>query len=251
MIAILSPARNVGPCQRSDVPVSRPMFPAEVTQLVELLRGYSPWQLESLLDVPPQRAFALHDAYAAFDLAQQGTPALLAYVGAAYRSMAPGDFSAGELAFAQGHLRIFSALYGLLRPLDGILNHRLGLKKDFSPGGQSLFAFWGDKLYRELFCTGELVLNLASQEYAKLVTPHMQAGDRLLTCRFLLDKPGGPRGTVSTVRAARGLMARFIIENGIDRPEDLRAFDSDGYQFVKARSTGAEYVFVRRRRTLG
>lgn len=247
MIAILSPARNTRPPDREGVATTRPLFIKETTRLVEALRTYSPWQLESLLDVPPQRAFDLYDAYQTFDPKAPGTPALLTYLGAAYRNMGLADFGPEDLAFAQEHLRIFSALYGMLRPLDGILPHRLGLKKDFSPGGQDLYAFWGGRLHKALYQTGELVVNLASMEYAKLVRPHMRPGERMLTCRFLVDKPGGPRATVATVRAARGLIARFIVLNRVDDPEGLRDFDADGYRFAPAASSRDELVFVRQR----
>lgn len=247
MIAILSPARNTSPPQRELPPVTKPLFAREAALLVDYLRAYSPWQLESLLDVPPQRAFDLYDAYQAFDAEKPGTAALLTYVGAAYRNMGLADFGQRELAFAQDHLRIFSALYGMLRPLDGILTHRLGLKKEFSPGGQDLYAFWGDKLYKALYQTGDMVVNLASLDYSKLVRPHMQPGDHMLTCRFLIAGPGGAKGTVSTVRAARGLMTRFVVLNRIDRAEGLKDFDADGYRFAPASSHGSEYVFIKQR----
>lgn len=245
MIAMLSPARNTRQPEGQTPPTTRPLFIKETARLVQALRTYSPWQLESLLDVPPQRAIDLYDAYQAFDPKAPGTPALLTYLGAAYRNMAPGDFDEADLAFAQDHLRVFSALYGMLRPLDGILPHRLGLKKEFNPGGRDLYAFWGGKLHKALYQTGQLVANLASMEYARLVTPHMRAGDKMLTCRFLVDKPGGPRATVSTVRAARGLMARFIVLNRIDDPEGLKDFDTDGYRFAPVLSRPEELVFVK------
>lgn len=250
MLAILSPARNVR-AVTCDAAPSGLLFPAQVAQLARFLRAYSPWQLESLLDVQPERALALYSAWQSFDVKAGGAPALLAFNGAAYRNMAPQDFTPAELSFAQGYLRILSALYGMLRPLDGVLDHRLGLKKEFSPGGRDLYAFWGDALYKELYAPGELVVNLASTEYARLITPHMRPGDAMLTCRFLLDKPGGPKGTVSTVRAARGLMTRFIVKNGIGQPEELKNFDADGYRFAQSLSNSHTYVFVKRRMLWG
>lgn len=245
MLAILSPARNTCPASFAGPPAARPLFGAEAQQLAGHLQGYSPWQLESLLDVPPERALAFFAAYRDFDAFAPGSPALFSFWGAAYRNMAPEDFSEEQLCFAQEHLRILSALYGMLRPMDGILNHRLGLKKEFSPGGRDLYAFWGDKICRALFQNGQLVVNLASAEYARLVTPFMQPGDKMLGCRFLLAKPGGAKGTVATVRAARGLMARYLVMNQIDRPEDLKGFDADGYRFSPGLSGRGEYVFVK------
>lgn len=246
MIVILSPARNTRTPQPAVPPAARPQFIAQAEELVGHLRQYSPWQLESLLDVPPERAFDLYAAFEAFDGRQVGMPALLAYWGAAFRNMRPGDFTPEEMAFAQEHLRILSALYGLLRPQDGILHHRLGLKKDFSPNAQNLHAFWGDKLYKAVFATRAPVVNLASAEYAKLVAAHMQPGDKMLTCRFLVQKPAGIKSTVSTIRAARGMMARYIVKNRITQPEGLRGFNADGYRFIELSSTSTEYVFVKK-----
>lgn len=247
MIAIMSPARNVRPV-KSSIATTRPMFGKEAAQLADFLCSYDPWRLESLLDVPPERVFELYDDYRNFDAERPGAPALLAYYGAAFHNMSPQHFAAGDFAFAQQHLRILSAFYGMLRPLDGIVNHRLGLKKEFSAGGQSLYAFWGDKLYDALYRKdgAGVVVNLASMEYAKLITPYMRAGDQMVHCRFLVDKPGGARGTVATVRAARGLMVKYIVRNRITEPDDLRGFDEDHYGFVRARSTALEYVFVKR-----
>lgn len=247
MLAIIAPARNVRLPAPGPLPPTKALFGREAEALAARLREYSPWQLESLLDVPPERAFSLHDDYRRFSPNAPGSPALLTYYGAAYRNMRPQDFDPAELAFAQNHLRILSAFYGLLRPMDGIVNHRLGLKKDFTPGGQDLYTFWGDKLCRALYATGEVVVNLASVEYAKLIRPHMLPGQRMVTCRFLVERPGQTTATVATVRAARGLMARYIIENAIDVPEELKGFDLEGHSFAPARSTAAEYVFIKRR----
>lgn len=251
MIAIISPARNVRPVAHNTIKTTRPLFAKEAAQLAGYLRAYSPWQLESLLDVPPERAFNLYDAYQNFNRQKEVGPALLAYYGAAYRNMAPQTFTAAQLTFAQEHLRILSALYGMLRPSNGIVNHRLGLKKDFSPEGNNLYAFWGGKIFKELYQQTDFVVNLASLEYAKLITPFMPPGNKMLTCRFLVEKPGGARGTVATVRAARGMMAGYIVRNRIANPQHLKEFDDDGYEFAPNRSTPHEYVFIQRKKLYG
>lgn len=245
MIAMIAPARNLRPAVPEGICVTKAPFAAEAAQLAKALCGYSPWQLESLLDVPPARAFDLYDAYRAFDARAAGTPALPSYYGAAYRNMALGDFTPADYAFAQEHLRILSALYGLLRPLDGVLPHRLGMKKEFCPGGKTLYEFWGDKLYKALYSGGGPVVNLASEEYAKLIQPFVKPGEEMLRCRFLVEKPGGARGTVATIRAARGLMVRYIVKHRIDAPVDLCGFDADGYRFAEMLSGRHEYVFVK------
>ncbi len=247
MLAIMSPARNVRPVSLAGLEPSLPLFPGEAGQLADVLRGCSPWELESLLDLDPERALEMCVSYRRFDPAAPGTPALLSYYGAAFRNMSVQDFDPGDFHFAQEHLRILSALYGLLRPSDGILPHRLGMRCGFTINGLDLYAFWGDRLYKELFKEGELVVNLASAEYAGLITPYLRPGDVLINCRFLVQKPGGARGTVSTVRAARGRMVRFLIKNRVTEPEGLKAFDWDGYRFIEGRSDALNYVFIQER----
>jgi cytoplasmic iron level regulating protein YaaA (DUF328/UPF0246 family) len=244
MFVILAPARNVRPAGFPGVAPEKPLFPERTRRIVEALRRYSPLELEGLLDVQPERALELYDGYQRFDDDAAATPALPSYYGAAFRNMNVPDFDAGDFAFAQARLRILSALYGLLRPADGILPHRLGLNCGFTIEGQDLYAVWGDALYRALFGPGELVVNLASQEYARLVSPYSTPLDRMVNCRFLVQRPGGARGTVATVRAARGLMARFLIKNRIDQPEGLKEFDWAGYRFIPGRSGPTEYVFI-------
>ena len=240
MLVILSPARNIRPDNQCNLAVERPLFPEQAGRLATILSRCDPWELESLLDLNPERALDMSVCYRQFDIEAPGTPALLSYYGAAFQNMKPGDFTPEEHAFAQEHLRILSTFYGLVRPWDGILPHRLGLDKRFRVDGGDLYAYWGRRV-----ASGRPVIGLASQDYTRLVSPFLTRRDTLITCRFLIQKPGGARGTVSTVRAARGQMARFIVKNRIENPEELRRFDWDGYRFIEGRSDADTYVFIR------
>ena len=245
MLAMMSPARNIRPASFAGEEPDCPLFPGKTKQLVDVLRGYSPWELESLLEVNSEKALEIFVRYQQFDPALPGTPALLAYYGAAFRNLNVQDFHREDFFFAREHLRILSAVYGLLRPADGILPYRLGMQCDFKINGQDLYTFWGNRIYEELFRKGEPVINLASMEYARLVTPYLTPGDTLITCRFLIQKPGGgTRATVSTVRTARGQMVRYLIKNRITAPEGLKDFDWAGYRFIGNLSDDLTYVFV-------
>lgn len=245
MITILAPARNMRRIEMEGIEHTAPLFPDEAQRIAGRVRELAPYELESLLDVDERRALQLHGAYRAFDATKAGTPALLANWGAAFRSMNPTDFDACDFAFAQQHLRILSALYGLLRPLDSVQEHRLGLsKRGFHVDGKDLYAYWGDRLHRALFQSGEPVLNLASENYTKLIEPYLRPQDTLIRCRFQVQKPDGARGTVATIRMARGQMARCIIKNRIDSPGDIRRFAWNGYRFMPGGSSERSYLFI-------
>lgn len=244
MLVVLSPARNVRPMHFPGIAPTPPLFPEHVAHILAALRQFSPLALESVLDANPDMAMDLFVRYQHFDLSDPGTPALSSYSGAAYRNLNTTDFTLEDFAFAQAHLRIFSALYGLLRPSDGILPHRLGLRCPVQVNGDDLYTFWGNRIYEALFPQTDCIVNLASMEYTQLALPYRRACDRMLTCRFLQQKPSGPRGSVATVRAARGQMARYLIKHRITVPEGLQGFDTDGYRFIPSMSDPSNYVFI-------
>lgn len=232
MLVILAPAKRMvpAPCPPG-LAMSRPVFLPEARQLGELLRQYAPWQLEGLLSVSPELAL---DAFALcrdFDPEAPAAPALLAYRGLAYRHLDAAGLTPGEISAAQERLRILSALYGVLRPLDGISPYRLDFLARLRPEGKTLYRWWGDKLYRELFRRGEPVVDLCSGEYTRAVAPWLRGGDRLVAVRFLQRRRGKLVTQATAAKAARGEMARWILRAGIERPEDLTAFRWEGWRW--------------------
>lgn len=245
MLAILAPAKRMHPAScPPGLEMTRPAQLPEARQLGELLRQYAPWQLEGLLSVSPELAL---DAFALcrdFDPDAPAAPALLAYRGLAYRHLDAASLTPGELAAAQDRLRILSALYGVLRPLDGISPYRLDFMAKLRPEGKTLYRWWGDKLYRELFRTGEPVVDLCSGEYSRAVTPWLRPGDRLVTVRFLQRRRGRLVTQATAAKAARGEMARWLLRGGAERPEELTAFRWEGWRWSPELSEGEQVVFL-------
>jgi len=221
-----------------------PAYREETQRLAELLKAFSPWQLESLMKISPDLALRAHMDFQNFHWDNPGSPALLSYHGLAYQNLSARDFTLEDFAFAQNHLRILSAFYGLLRPTDALQPYRLELGCRWKVDGKSLYHFWGDKLCRDLFAPGEPVINLASGEYSKAVIPHLRPGDRMITCDFLVNRRGRLTCLATGAKMARGQMARFLIKNRLRDPEQLQAFDWEDYAFVPALSTESKYVFV-------
>ena len=245
MRLIISPAKNMRITGDPRLPLSRPGYLQQSARLLEQLREYPPWQLESLMKINPDIALRAFGYYQSLDLESGGSPAIMSYHGLQYQNIDPQSLTPGELQFLQPRLRIVSAFYGLLRPLDGISPYRLELQCKIKVDGQSLYRFWGDRLYRDLFSPGEPVLNLASAEYSKAVSPFLGARDRFITCDFLVVKRGRLCCLPTAAKMARGQMVRFIARHSIDEPEGVWDFDWDGFEFSPARSDGGRYVFIR------
>lgn len=175
---------------------------------------------------------------------------LFAFKGDVYTGLEAETLNDTALQYAQHNLRILSGLYGLLRPLDLMLAYRLemGTRLD-NERGTNLYQFWGDLITEQLNAqltaqSSEYLVNLASNEYFKAVkTKALKA--TVITPIFKDQKNGQYKVISFYAKKARGLMARYIMENEITDIEQLKDFTVAGYYFVAAASTTADLVFQR------
>jgi len=177
-------------------------------------------------------------------------PALFAFKGDVYSGIPVNEYTKADLKYAQEHLRILSGLYGALRPMDLIQPYRLEMKTRLSnPLGDNLYQFWGDQITDSLNETlakhaQPVLINLASNEYFKSVKKKRLQG-RLLDISFKETKEGKTRVIAIFAKRARGTMTDFILRNRIEKPEDIKGFNTDGYRFSKKDSTDNQWVFKR------
>jgi len=178
---------------------------------------------------------------------------VLAFNGDVYEGFDAKSLSAADLDYAQQHVRVLSGLYGLLRPLDLLQPYRLEMGTRFANArGKDLYAFWGDRITRALNTALEsrtgasrVLINCASSEYFKSVKPKLLAAP--VVTPVFEDWKGGRYKIISFhAKRARGLMARYIVENRIAEPQALKAFAVEGYAFDEAASNDATYVYRRR-----
>ena len=254
MLTVISPAKTLDyetpPTTRRK---TQPLFLERSAELVKDARKMSPEDIRALMGVSENIAELNHKRFmdwgTPFDL-KNAKQSILAFKGDVYTGLEAETLDAEQLKFAQQHLRILSGLYGLLRPLDLMQPYRLemGLKFENS-GGKNLYEFWGDDITtainKDLKKSGTPVLcNLASNEYFKSVKAKSLDAD-VVTPVFKDLKNGKYRVISFFAKKARGQMARFIIEQGINDPEQLKKFKVDGYRFNKGESTARELVFTR------
>jgi uncharacterized protein len=248
MIALISPAKSLDFAGAlPDVAPSRPRFTAEAESLARSAARLPQKRLRELMGISPALAKLNHERFAGFAEAPE-RPALYAFDGDVYAGLDAGTLDKEAVAFAQDHLRILSGLYGLLRPLDAIRPYRLEMGVRWAPRRARLTDWWGDRVARAL---GEdlaqdgsgVVLNLASQEYWSVVEGHLPAGVRVIAADF---RDGPDRRFITYYgKRARGMMARWLVEHRVSDPDDMRAFDTDGYRFDAEASTADQWLFVR------
>jgi hypothetical protein len=254
MLLLISPAKTLD--FDSPLPNVRPTQPdhlAEAARLVAVLRARSPAELSELMHISPALGALNADRFGAWQTPftpANARPALYAFRGDVYQGLQADTLGSRDIQWAQRHLRILSGLYGLLRPLDLIQAYRLemGTRLAFD-GFRNLYEFWAPRLTTavnaELARTRHpVLLNLASQEYFGAIDRKAVAA-RIVTPTFKELRNGRYQFLSMFGKRARGLMARYVIERRMTAPDDLQAFDVDGYRFAPELSQGDDWVFVR------
>lgn len=234
---------------------TRPRFVDEAAALIDVLRGYTPAGIASLMSLSDPLAQLNVGRYAAWSTrftAANSRPAALAFDGDVYEGLQAASLGDADWTWAQRHVVILSGLYGLLRPLDKLQPYRLEMGTRLpTDGAKDLYGYWGDTLAETLneIQAGQkapIVVNLASQEYSRAaLRPALRA--RVVECVFE-EWHGGQWKVISFfAKRARGLMARHAIGQRASTLKALRSFDAEGYAFDAAASGPDRLVFRRGR----
>lgn len=255
MLLVVSPAKNLDYESRlATHTYTQPQLLDESQQLIELCKKLSPSDIASLMKISDKLAGL--NAARFGEWTQPFTPdnsrqALLAFNGDVYSGLDAASFSEADFDFAQNHMRILSGLYGLLKPLDLMQAYRLEMgTKLANDRGSNLYQFWGDIITRHLNQAlaeqgDDVLINLASNEYFKSVKKK-DLSATIITPAFKDWKNGQYKMISFFAKKARGLMARYIIQNQLTDIEALKSFDLGGYQYSDDLSVGHDWVFTRK-----
>lgn len=244
MKIIIAPAK-IMKIDRDSFPIqSKPQFLDKTRILERFLKSRSNEQLKDLWhaseNVTKQSILQLEN----MNLDERLTPAILAFSGIQYQYMAPDLFTQPALDYIQKNLRILSGFYGMLRPFDGVCPYRLESNtKMVGFRDYSLYHFWGSDIAENLFQEDNIVIDLASKQYTRLVKPYLSQGRQLITVDFQELKNGKWKTVGVHAKMARGEMVRYIAEKQIKNPTDLQDFNDFEFQFEPDVSTKDHYVF--------
>ncbi len=257
MLVLLSPAKKLDYEQSTSVTTfTQPEFLEEAKVLVKLMQSYNPQALAKLM--------GLSDQLAALNVARFGqwkTPftlknakqAIFAFKGDVYVGLDANSLKLKDFNYAQKYLRILSGLYGCLRPMDLMQAYRLEMgTRVANSAGEDLYAFWQGKITAAINEAvaqnkSKYVVNLASQEYFKAVQAQALLVP-VITPVFKDEKKGQFKIISFFAKKARGLMARFIMQNRIKQLESLKDFTEGGYWYDDSQSNDQQWVFCREER---
>lgn len=254
MKVVISPAKSLD--YTTKLPLTdftTPQFIKQSKEVNSVLKELSPYELKDLMRISDKLATLNWDRnqtrnFKSVELNDSTRQALFAFNGDVYNGLDAYSLSGSQTEYLQEHLRILSGLYGYLRPLDLMEPYRLEMGTKLPIGeADNLYSFWKNTLTNALnkeLNANDFLINLASNEYfnvldikklkAKVITPEFKdyKENKLKTISFFAKK-------------ARGMMVRFMAEQNLTNPEELKLFNAEGYQFDQEMSTTTKWVFTR------
>jgi len=253
MIILLSPAKSLNEVQTRRPNYTIPRHRKESFELVKVLRGYQEEDLMELMHISKDLAGLNRSRYKSFRKTHEADSSLIAvdtFDGDVYKGLQAETWTESEMHFAQDHLRILSGLYGLLRPLDLMHPYRLEMGTRLKTDrGNNLYQYWDHTITKDLnkdlkAIGSKSIINLASNEYFKAVKKNILKAN-VLNINFKEYRDGDLKFISFNAKKARGLMAKYIIQNGITAQEDIKGFNIENYGYDESLSTDSEWIFVR------
>lgn len=255
MIFLLSPAKSLDfETPLNGQPHTAPLFVKQSKVLIDVLRTQSPQQIAALMDLSDKLSslnVARYQAWSSRASEKNARQAALAFDGDVYGGLDARSLALDDLAWAQEHVCILSGLYGVLRPLDLMQPYRLEMGTRLAnPQGNDLYHYWGSQLSEYLNTrlrkdASPVVVNVASQEYFKAVDRKALKAP-VVECVFQEYKNGQYKVISFMAKRARGLLVRYATLHRLVQPDQLRAFDSEGYHWDAKASQPGTLVFRRK-----
>ena len=254
MITVLSPAKKLSKdCFVHDSNWTQPDHLDHSKELASLLKSFDPPSLMNIMGISENLSVLNWERYQNWNIPftnSNAREAFFTFQGDTYSGLDATTLNNNDISFAQDHTRILSGLYGVLKPLDLMMPYRLEMgTKLKSNKGKNLYEFWGETLSKYLMSQlieheNKVLINCASVEYFKSIDNNAFSLE-VVTPIFKEIKNGKIRIISIYAKKARGMMARYIIQNKINNPIDILNFNLGGYRYDKYLSSHSSPVFTR------
>ena len=219
------------------LPWTEPQFQSIANRIALDMASMDIDKLESELDCSRPLAAENWQRYQHFFTAKN-MPAIMAYNGQAYKHLKAHALDDADLKFAQDHLWITCFLYGLLRPMDGVVPYRMEHCVHL-PSAENIPVnrFWRDTLSDVLIDSVKaddgILLHPSTEEYEHLFDWKRVCQEvKVIQPLFYVDKGDTIKMLSVHAKSCRGAMTKFIIQNRIDQPSDIFNFELNGFRYA-------------------
>ncbi len=245
MKIIISPAKQMVYDTDSLECAGLPHFLSKTEIIKDILQSMDYARLKKLWKCNDKIAQMNYERLQNINLRSNLTPAILSYDGIRYKYMAPSVFDTDQLKYIQEHLFILSGFYGALKPFDGVAPYRLEMGAKLPVDGRKdLYDYWSDEICRYV-CDGRgEIINLASEEYSKVIKKHIDSNTKFVTVVFGEYVKGKLVEKATKCKMARGEMVRYMAENNVQTSRQLTGFNRLGYNYSRQLSDKENLDFV-------
>lgn len=253
MIAILSPAKKLLDREYPlDLKFTDTRLDNKSIIINNKLKEFNPDEICSLMKISEKLREEVFTYIHKFEIVDKNKlfPCIFYFNGEAFKGLNIETYTNEDLEYANGHLRVLSGLYGVLRPLDKISKYRLEMGTKLKiKDCNNLYEFWDEDIKEALIedikkTESDILVNLASEEYSKSAKLKEFKNIKIITPIFKEYKNGSYKVVTVHAKKARGLMATFIIKNRITTIEELKKFNLEGYVYRDDMSTSKELIFT-------
>lgn len=243
MKIIISPSKtkkiNNVPIKDDSFLIEKEPVYLEITkEIIERIKTFSVEKIEKKFKLKNEKAQKLLEFYKNYENEKSGN-ALASYTGVAYKAIKIETFDKSDFEYLESHLVILSALYGVLTPYTNVKEYRLDMTNSIFES-KSLYEIWKTSI-NEYFEKEDVILNLASKEYSKLINP-----DKLIDFEFWEDSNGKLKQVSTNSKKMRGFTLNYIVKNKISDVKKLRNIILDGYVFSEEMSDDRKFVYVKK-----
>jgi UPF0246 protein GCWU000323_00901 len=214
------------------------LYPKITNEIIERIKMFSVEEIEKKFKLKKDKAEKLLEFYQNYENEKSGN-ALASYTGVAYKSIGIDTFDIEDFEYLKSHLVILSALYGILTPYTNIKEYRLDMTNSIFEN-KSLYEVWKNSV-NEYFEKEDIILNLASKEYSKLIK-----SDNLIDFEFWNDTNGKLKQISTNSKKMRGFTLNYIVKNRITNINNLKDITLNEYVFNKDMSSEKKFVYVKK-----
>jgi len=235
MKIMISPSKTQNYSHIHEHAVHEPIFNKEALYLNQKLKRLSKEAIRPLMGIDGDLLEQTYNNIKHFNVA---TPhyAITTYTGLVYKQLCLDAYNNTEIDYLDKHLVILSALYGVLKPFDGIKPYRLDMKTPIIK--PSLYKYW-EKHIAQYFRNESVLIDLASNEYSKMLP------SKKISIKFLEEKDHQYKNIPTYSKIARGKLLHIIIKNQLTEPVQIKAISFDGYHYNADLSNERNFIFTR------
>jgi hypothetical protein len=239
MKIIISPSKKQNRECVIDKNLVKPFFKSKSDTLRKKLEDLDKNELSQVLDI---KGNLLEKTQKSYSEPEESKAAICCYNGLVFKQLDIKSYTNPAIDYMEKNLFILSAIYGVLTPLTVIKPYRLDMKAKFKD--LDLYDYWQEDM-DALFKDEDLIINLASNEFSKMLNYEAYNG-RFVDIDFKeVGKNGKLRTVAARAKKARGLMVDVMIKNQIKSLEDIEKIEVLEYFYDSKLSSKERLVFIR------